>query len=482
MNIKHLFLSAMLLLLGGRLASAQPTCSSYFDAFETCNGYYLHSEYVFFGRVVEVEEIPSPVKGYTNPWQKATVTIEAPLKGLLSREEEVMLDGQCYGNVVKGSRYMFTAERVNSSVMTGLVSHHWSWVLDTTPPDKLAKLVNEVGEILSGVPQPRIVGRVMESGWAGNSYPAPLPIRPLSGVAVAVGDKDGKQIVTQTDDDGRYQFDQLPPGRYTVRPVMPKEGDVRANGTPLNKGEAAHVEVGDAVCSYQMWFDLEPVGSIVGRIEREKGNWESPLQMYLYRVESKDWVRFQEGSRNDVDISMPKGNAGGVINFSFNRIPEGLYVLSIDNLDPEGRMETLYYPLARNPREAELINVEVGKATEIAIKLPPLEERRISGRVMMPDGTLVNATVRLITGSGASAELPSDIITVADVSGDIEQRTKGGQFEFRYWEGRTVRVFAFYDGVRDGKPVRFFGRTQSLTLNNDVGPLTITLDHYERND
>lgn len=472
----------MLLLLGGRLASAQPTCSSYFEAFATCSGYYLHSDFVFLGRVVEVEGVPSPVKGYTNPWQKATVAVEAPLKGLPSLKEEVMLDGSCYGRVVKGGRYMFTAERADNGALPGLVSHHWSQELNATPPEKIAKLVNEVSEILSGVPQPRLVGRVMESGWAGNSYPAPLPIRPLPGVTVAVMDKDGKRIDTQTDDEGHYQFDQLPPGRYTVRPIMPKEGDVRANGTLLKNNEAANVEIGDAVCSYEMWFDLERVGRIVGYIEREKGDWMYTPQMYLYRVESKDWVRFQEGSRNDVDVSMPKGDAGGVIRFSFNRIPEGLYVLSIWNLDPEGQTETLYYPLARDPREAKLINVEVGKATEAVIKLPPLEERRIFGQVMMPDGTPVNATVRLITGSNASAEQPADVITVADVSGDIEQRTKDGRFEFRYWEGRTVRVFAFYDGVRDGKPVRFFGRTQSLTLNNDMGPLTITLDRHERKE
>jgi hypothetical protein len=58
MNLKRLFLLIMLLTLGGRLA-AQPTCSSHFDAFATCNGYYLDSEVLFFGRVVEVEIIPT---------------------------------------------------------------------------------------------------------------------------------------------------------------------------------------------------------------------------------------------------------------------------------------------------------------------------------------------------------------------------------------------------------------------------------------
>jgi hypothetical protein len=87
--------------------------------------------------------------------------------------------------------------------------------------------------------------------------------------------------------------------------------------------------------------------------------------------------------------------------------------------------------------------------------------------------------VRLITGSNASIESPVNTIVVADLSGNIAQQAADGHFEFAYWGGRTIRVVAFYDVENDGKVVHFFGRSQTLSLNNDIGPLTVTLDQHE---
>lgn len=58
---------------------------------------------------------------------------------------------------------------------------------------------------------------------------------------------------------------------------------------------------------------------------------------------------------------------------------------------------------------------------------------------------------------------------------------ESSRFSFRYLKGWPVRIFAHYDGEKDGKPARFFGQTRKLTIRNrNIGPLTITLNRIAR--
>jgi hypothetical protein len=229
-------------------------------------------------------------------------------------------------------------------------------------------------------------------------------------------------------------------------------------------------------------FDLEPVGRIVGTIERENGDWQNRASLSLQRVARKtQGFEVAPGTRTFWDdTSLSVGSEGNVIRFAFDRVPPGQYILLISNLDPQGQPESVFYPFERDWKKAELINVELNKTTKLAVTFPSLPERRIFGRVIRLDGSSVDAKVRLITGASASYQVPADSpILDVDLAGTIEQRTRNGQFEFRNWGGREVRLFAFYDGIKDGKTVRFFGRSQNLILEHDYGPLTITLDRFE---
>ena len=483
MELRRVLLLSTLFLFCGRWVAAQPAGDvSRFSVLETCNEHYLEREYVFVGRVISIVEAASPYQG-GNPVWKALIAIETPLKGQLGGQVELTIvkypptkDWQ-----IKDRRFVFTAQAVSNGEFSGLYSTGWSTPLDELTPEEMVNVVGGIRAVLRGVPQPRIVGTVREQSW-GISFD-PGAGRALPDIPVVAENKDGRQFKTHTDAAGRFQFKELPVGMYRLRPILPKKMELYEHGFALFEGGEKYVRVGNGLCSQEVRFVGQETGSIAGRIEREKGDWAfgTPL-LYLHRVDATS--RQIDSAANRLvpsDVSLPKTDAAGAILFSFARVPAGPYVLSIGNIDPAGQPETLYYPGVRNVEEAQVINVAVDKTTEVVIRLPSLRERRIFGHVRMPDGTPVPARVRLIEVR-FSAEESTEGVEGYDLPPRFEQVARDGQFEFRYWEGRKFRLFAYHDGTKDGTPARFFGRSQNLLVNGDAGPIVITLDRVARKE
>lgn len=474
-----LLLSAMFLLCDGRVV-AQPGGDggdvSRFNALETCNEYYLDREYVFLGRVISINEIPNPSQSGSPLW-KARVVVETPLKGQLSRQVDLTIvkyppttDWQ-----IKDKRFIFTAKWISNSEFSGLHSTKWSTPLDDISPAIVANVLEGIRAVLRGVPQPRIVGTVRVQS-RGISFD-PVAGYAVSGVLVVAENKDGRQFKTRTDSRGRFQFDELPTGMYRLHPILPKKMEMYDDGFMQQEGGEKYVRVDNGLCSREVRFVGQEAGTVVGRIERERGNWAfgKPI-LYLHQVDPVSRkIDFGTTRLVPTDVFLSETYSPNVISFSFDAIPVGSYVLSIGNIDPAGKAETMYYPGVRNPEEAQVINVAVDKPVEVNIKLPSLRERRIFGHIRLPNGAPVNAIVRLID-IRFSAEESTEGLEAYDLPSKFEQVAKDGQFAFRYWEGRKFRLFAYYDGIKDGIPVRFFGRTQNLPLNGDAGPIVITLD------
>jgi hypothetical protein len=477
MKRSHILLLSALFLLCDLRGVAQPGGdASRFSALETCNEYYLDREHVFIGRVISIAEVPSPYQGGSSLW-KALVAVEIPLKGQLSGQVELAVvkypptkDWQ-----IKDKRFIFTAQWISNSEFSGLYSTKWSTPLDDIPPDMMARVVDGIRAVLLGVPQPRIVGTVREQSW-GISFD-PVAGHALSGIPVVAENKDGRQFKTHTDVAGRFQFAELPTGLYWLYPILPRKMELYDQGFMLQEEGKKYVRVGSELCSREVRFVAQEVGSIAGRIEREKGDWAfgEPL-LYLYRI-NPDSRQIDGGGTRLVpsEVSLPQTDSGGAILFSFAHIPVGSYVLSIGNIDPTGQPETMYYPGVRDAKDAQPVKVVADKPTEVVIKLPSLRERRIFGHIRMPDDAPVNVVVRLVDVR-FSAEESTEGLEGYDLPPRFEQVVQDGRFEFRYWEGRKFRLFAYYDGTKDGTPARFFGRSQNLLVNGDVGPIEITLD------
>jgi Carboxypeptidase regulatory-like domain len=473
---------AALLLLFHRGAAAQPGGDpSSFSALETCNEAYLKREYVFVGRVVSLEEMPNGYGGGGVAW-KATVAVETSLKGQAGEVVELVLSNfpPTGDRQLKGKKFIFTATRVAGRGFGGLYSDKRSTPLDDLPPGMLADVLDGIRDTLWGVPQPRVVGTVREQSW-GISFD-PEAGRPLADVVVVAEGKDGRRFETRTDGDGHFRFDELPAGMYTLRPLLPKKMVLYDAGFTRVEGGKKYLEVDEGLCGRAVRFVAQEAGEIVGSIRREKGDWAfgTPL-MYLYRRDPEsNKIDFAAASLVPSDVSLSEADAENLIRFSFKNVPAGSYVLSIGNIDPSGRPETIYYPGVSAVEDADFIDVSADRTTEVVVKLPPLQQRRIFGLTRLPDGTPVNATVLFINLRGTSpSDAPVESLSAYDFAGSFRTTARDGRFEFRYWGGRRLRIFAYFDGARDGARVRFFGQTRSLLVDADVGPITITLDRSE---
>ncbi|HEV2912364.1 MAG TPA: carboxypeptidase-like regulatory domain-containing protein [Pyrinomonadaceae bacterium] len=473
MNLKNLLLLVAMLMLSGYTAAAQPGCPSTFNAFETC--YYNHpdGQYALLGKVVEAKELENPVEGYTGAL-KLTLAVEESTKGPVGGEVELTLSGHCTYEVRENSKYIFIAKWARMGKVEGLLSRAWSHSLDETPPNKLAKLLNKLREVRQGGPEPRLFGTVTERG-PGFSFPIRSLTRaqPLTGVVVVAEDREGNKTETQTDAEGDYTFDELPVGTYTVYPILERKMDLYANSTLLQDGMKQSVEIDNRLCGVRVDFAGQQTGNIAGRIEREKGDWKSRPSLYLFRTGSESG----EFDLNDERPSLTEGyirpsymrpetESGTEYEFGFDRVPVGSYVLFYV-IDPLGSGPALFYPVVLSHHNTELIKVELGERTDISIKVPFFQRRRIFGSVTLPDGTPVTyATIRLIDESEPEALLG-------------ERDYPNGQFDIEVWEGRPFRLNASYAGERNGKYMRFFTRTEKMILDRDTGPVTITLDQIE---
>jgi hypothetical protein len=507
MNTKRFVLFAALVPLIAVATRAQPGPDrNRFSPLSTCEFAYNESESIFVGRVISVEKIPDPYAPRSSSrWDKIRVAVETGLRGPLRGSVEVYVR-QIYltpGPPRPNSLYLFTASHLSDASFTGLFARRWSTPIEEVSPLDWQIAFERIHSILSGVPEPRVVGTVKERAgrfeYSSN--------RPLSGVVVVARDQNGNEFKSITDEQGYFQFDKLPAGKdppkyhgefipevkfselpsgtYAFSVVLPQKQDVYANGRLIEEGKAAYLRIGTSLCSAKLSFVIEHAGRITGRIEREQGDWAlgQPL-MYLYYVDPNTReVHARHTALVPTKISLSETDTGNAIDFSFEHVPIGDYVLVISNIDPAGTFDTIYYPTRdERPHGSQVIKVTSNENTSVVIKLPSLPEREILGDVSLPDGTRVNATVRMVTGRDADYEPPADSLINADFSGKNEQQAKDGQFRFLYSQGRHIRIVAYFDTVRNGESVRYFGRSARLVVDGNLGPWTIVLDRIAPKD
>jgi hypothetical protein len=374
MRLRHAFLLCALFLFCPRWAEAQPGPDpTRFDALETCNESYLGREYVFVGRVVSLKDVRNPF-GTGTPLWKALVSVDTMLKGQLSGEAQLVIAWRppTLDWMVKGKRFIFTADRVSNGEINGLYTTKWSTPLDDLPPGVVAEVLDDVRAVLRGEPQPRLAGTLREQDQ-GVSF-LPTAGRAMPGVVVVAESKDRRQFKTRTNEEGQFQFKELPPGDYAVSPELRRKMELYDHGFTQTEGGKKYVRVDDRVCSRELRFVAQEAGSVVGRIELEGGKRTDgePL-MYLHRVDPKSHAFDYEGGRlAPTKESTTRTGAGpsAVVRFSFERVPVGEYVLSFVHVDAAGSAETVFYPGTRYAKGARVINVTADKPTEVVMKLP----------------------------------------------------------------------------------------------------------------
>jgi hypothetical protein len=212
----------------------------------------------------------------------------------------------------------------------------------------------------------------------------------------------GVRLVTDTDGDGRYEFADLPAGRYVA--TAAKGGFVTlqyGQRRPFEPGQP--LTVSDGQLLERVDFALPRGGVIAGRIADEFGEPITGVQMEAYRYE------YGPGGERSLAYSGGFGLAltDDLGQFRVFGLMPGEYVLDAvprSRFDEAGGtaraagdgFAPTYYPGTANPADAQMIAVGLGQEVVLNFSLLTSRLSRIAGTAVDSQGRpAANATVTL---------------------------------------------------------------------------------------
>jgi protocatechuate 3,4-dioxygenase beta subunit len=201
----------------------------------------------------------------------------------------------------------------------------------------------------------------------------------------------------ETDDQGRFSFTSLPPGKYQLSAT--RQGFLNGSygarkfsgsGTPLNLGQDQQMR--------DLAIKLSPQSVIVGKVLDEDGepmgNVQVRILKYTYRQGKKQWVNSTSANTSDIgEFRLANLMPGRYIVSASPRNNPGMGVMQTPSADalpdkPEMAYTVTYYP--NSATQSAAVPVDVGPGAEVrGIDIRPVKTRvfRIRGRVVVPEGS-----------------------------------------------------------------------------------------------
>jgi len=346
-------------------------------------------------------------------------------------------------------------------------------VLGQTPPTQPQDKGRIEGVLVNQISgQPLRKGTVSLRAVIRGPQPAPAAApNPGAASAGAPNPTTPSEYAVTSDAEGKFVFDQIEPGRYTMMADRP--GYIRATYRSSG-GALMNVSPGQTIKNLR--FTLTPQGVIAGHVVDEDGD---PITEV--RVQAMRWTTFNGVRRLGFGQGIPVDDQG---NFRIGNLPAAHYILSADfNRPPPlnaGKIReayvTTYYPSALDVPEATQITLTAGaEVTNVEIRLRKVPVFRVRGKIVDPAGVPVRSMALSIVSRNASPNL--------GFTGRNLAISRDGNFEFNsvrpgsYIIEPAMNVFfGSNDQNETGTNKKFFGRHPLTVSDEDIKDIVVSLN------
>jgi protocatechuate 3,4-dioxygenase beta subunit len=207
-----------------------------------------------------------------------------------------------------------------------------------------------------------------------------------------------------TDAEGRYEFKNLPAGRYSLN--VSKAPYVSGPwGQPAVNATAKMIELQTGETLDRVDFTLRRGGVITGRVVDEFGEPLSGLEVSARRVQTIN-------GRRQLMPYGPQGSTNDIGEFRIFGLEPGQYaVLALwrrmgpgDPTSPDRNgYAATYFPGTTNEAEAQRFTIAAGQTiSDLAMALSPIKTARVEGTVVDADGRPMGNTFLEVLQSGAN--------------------------------------------------------------------------------
>jgi hypothetical protein len=351
---------------------------------------------VFLGTVVAVNHssrIPHPDE--FGDMLDVTLSVQESYKGALSKQAVVTTastEAACGFPFRKGEQYVVYAGEYKRKLFTSICQR-------TLPAKLVEKDLDYLRKLGTASPTVFIGGSYKKYTFDPNFAPKFTPsimdhyrppeeeyeaMAPMTGEEVTLTAENGQQKKAKINDDGRFLFDELAPGTYSIKVSVPAGLSPPIGYATGLRSRLDALEVLPKGCA-EVTFRTQPDGRISGRILNQDGSplaniaviiWNAAEKFEFYRGVIRDYNK-EDGS---FDLGpLPPGEY--ILGAYVWVLPQGFPAMQ-DERDKLTQATLRYFSDANSPESAKKIKVGFGQHVgniELRIPFNPASWTKIKG-------------------------------------------------------------------------------------------------------